>query len=287
MTLQELTSKIRHIEIKSRTLSNHIFAGEYHTAFKGRGMSFSEVREYNYGDDVRAIDWNVSARFGHPFIKVFEEERELVMMLIIDISNSSMFGSSTKTKRELATELSATLAFSALKNNDKVGAIFFSNGVEKMIAPKKGRSHILLILRTLLTIEAKNNSNTNIGQALQVLNNIAKRKAIAVVISDFLSEPFEKELRLTSKKHDIIGIHIFDTLDREIPSVGILPVQDLETGNQQWINTNSSTVRKNIQNKFDKHTSATKQIFSKVNAGFMSMHTAQDYVKVLHNYFSK
>jgi uncharacterized protein (DUF58 family) len=287
LTLTELTSKIRRIEIKSRTLSNHIFAGDYHSAFKGRGMSFSEVREYNYGDDVRAIDWNVSARFGHPFIKVFEEEREMVMMLMIDISNSSEFGTHTKTKKDLATEISATLAFSALKNNDKVGAIFFSDGVEKYIEPKKGRSHVLLILRTLLTIVPKKNTVTNIAQALQVLNNIAKRKAITFMISDFISTPYLKELQVSSRKHDIIGIHLYDTIDRELPKVGILAVQDLETGEQLYINTNKESVRTNQQTRFDTFRSEAKANFSKSNAGFMSMHTGQDYVKILHQYFSR
>jgi uncharacterized protein (DUF58 family) len=287
LTLAELTSKIRRIEIKSRTLSNHIFAGDYHTAFKGRGMSFSEVREYNYGDDVRAIDWNVSARFGHPFIKVFEEEREMVMMLMIDISNSNNFGTHTKTKRDLATEISATLAFSALKNNDKVGAIFFSDGVEKYIEPKKGRSHVLLILRTLLTIIPKKNTKTNIAQALQVLNNIAKRKAISFIISDFISTPFEKELQLSSRKHDVIGIHLYDIVDRELPNVGMIPVQDLESEAQYWVNTSNETVRKNNKLIFDTFMSTTKKMFAKANAGFMSMHTAQDYVKILHQYFMR
>jgi uncharacterized protein (DUF58 family) len=287
LTLAELTSKIRKIEIKSRALSNHIFAGDYHTAFKGRGMSFSEVREYSHGDDVRAIDWNVSARFGHPFIKVFEEEREMIMMLMIDISNSSLFGTNIKTKRDLATEISATLAFSALKNNDKVGAIFFSDGVEKYIEPKKGRAHVLLILRTLLTIIPKNNTSTDIAKALLVLNNIAKRKAITFVISDFISKPFEKELTVSKRKHDLVGIHLYDVIERDLPSVGLLPIQDFETGKQTIIDTNKKSIQAEYAKKFDTFLNTIKSGFKKANAGFISIHTAQDYVKILHQYFSK
>jgi uncharacterized protein (DUF58 family) len=287
VTLAELTSKIRRIEIKSKTLSNHIFAGDYHTAFKGRGMSFSEVREYSYGDDVRSIDWNVSARFGHPYIKVFEEEREMIMMLLIDVSNSSLFGTHDKSKRDLSTEISATLAFSALKNNDKVGAIFFSNGVEQYIEPKKGRSHILFILRTMLTIVPKKNNKTDIAQALQVLNNVCKRKAITFIISDFISDAYEKQLQFSGKKHDVIGIHLFDKIEREIPNVGLMAMQDLETGMQQYLNTSNAKDREMVTKKFDAFFSNTKSTFAKANAGFISMHTAQDYVKILHQYFSR
>jgi uncharacterized protein (DUF58 family) len=287
LTLQELTAKIRQIEIKSRALSNHLFAGEYHTAFKGKGMSFSEVREYNYGDDVRAIDWNVSARFAHPYIKVFEEERELVLMLMIDISNSNLFGTTSKTKRDLATELSATLAFSALKNNDKVGAIFFNNGIQQYIPPKKGKAHILLILRTLLTIQPGASTATNLQLTLQMYNNIAKRKSIVFIISDFICTPFEKQLQLCSRKHDVIGVQLFDGLEVQMPQVGILPMQDLETNTVQWLNTNNAKTRQQYNAQFIQLLQTTKTIFAKANAGYMQMQTNQDYVKTLHNYFSK
>lgn len=286
MTLQELTAKIRQIEIKSRNLSNHIFAGDYHSAFKGRGMSFSEVREYSYGDDVRFIDWNVSARLGHPYIKVFEEEREITMMLLIDISASSLFGTHQKTKRDLITELAGTLAYSALKNNDKVGALFFSNGIDKYIPAKKGKSHILYILRTLLTIQAKENTNTQINIALQTLLSIVKRKSIAIILSDFISTNFEKELKLCAQKHDIVGIHVYDYTDKQLPSVGLLPLQDIEQRQVQWVNTNDQQWLKAYQQQFESNTQKLLLQFQKLKAGCLSIATHEDYVKLLHQYFS-
>jgi uncharacterized protein (DUF58 family) len=287
LTLQELTAKIRHIEIKSRRLSNHLFAGEYHTAFKGKGMSFSEVRDYTYGDDTRNIDWNVSARLGTPFVKIFEEERELVVMLVIDISKSNSFGLHTKTKLDLTTELAATIGFSALKNNDKVGAIFFSDGVEKFIPAQKGKAHLLFILRTLLTIQPRQNAQTNIATALKVLNNMTKRKCIAVLMSDFVSPSFDKELKMTARKHDTIGIHLYDQTDRELPNVGLLRIKDLETNQMEWIDTNQTKVRHHLQAKFDAFAAGLKAQFAAADAGLMSIHTQQDFVKILHQYFNQ
>ena len=251
MTTSDILKKVRAIEIKTKGLTNHVFGGEYHSAFKGRGMNFSEVREYAYGDDVRNIDWNVTARFRSPYIKIFEEERELTLMLIVDISSSTLFGIHQQTKRDLITELSAVLAFSAISNNDKVGVIFFSDKIEKYIPPKKGKSHILLIIRELLMIKPNKNAKTNIEVALKFLNNIMKKKSIAFLLSDFVDKDYESSLQLASKKHDLIGIHVSDKADYELANVGLLYVEDSETHQRKWIDTSSSLFQKNYKKQFD------------------------------------
>ena len=251
MTTAEILKRVRRIEIKTKGLSNHIFAGEYHSAYKGRGMSFSEVREYTPGDDVKSIDWNVTARFSHPFVKVYEEERELTVMLLVDVSASSLFGTSLRLKRELITELCAVLSFSAATNNDKVGVIFFSDKIEKYIPPKKGRSHILRIIRELLTIEAGTNSGTNVGVALEFLNSVLKKKTIAFLMSDFVSPQYEKPLMLSARKHDLVGIHVFDSVDRDLPKLGLIQVQDAETGSAVWIDTDDNQLRTQYTKTFE------------------------------------
>lgn len=285
MTTAEILKRVRRIEIKTKGLSNHIFAGEYHSAYKGRGMSFSEVREYTPGDDVKSIDWNVTARFSHPFVKVYEEERELTVMLLVDVSASSLFGTSLRLKRELITELCAVLSFSAATNNDKVGVIFFSDKIEKYIPPKKGRSHILRIIRELLTIEAGTNSGTNVGVALEFLNSVLKKKTIAFLMSDFVSPQYEKPLMLSARKHDLVGIHVFDSVDRELPKLGLIQVQDAETGSAVWIDTDDNQLRTQYTKTFEQHKKYCAQAFSKSGASLLSIRTDQDYVKTLQGYF--
>lgn len=285
MTTAEILKRVRRIEIKTKGLSNHIFAGEYHSAYKGRGMSFSEVREYTPGDDVKSIDWNVTARFSHPFVKVYEEERELTVMLLVDISASSLFGTSLRLKRELITELCAVLSFSAATNNDKVGIVFFSDKIEKYIPPKKGRSHILRIIRELLTLEAGSNTGTNVGVALEFLNSVLKKKTIAFLMSDFVSPQYEKPLMLSARKHDLVGIHVFDSVDRELPKLGLVQVQDAETGSAVWIDTNDNQLRTQYTKTFDQHKKYCVQAFSKSGASLLSIRTDQDYVKTLQGYF--
>src|SRR5574344_1535231 len=241
---ENLLKNVRKIEIKSRGLSHQIFAGQYHSAFKGRGIAFSEVREYQYGDDIRDIDWNVTARFNRPYVKVFDEERELTVMLLIDVSGSLEFGTQKQLKKDMLTEIAATLAFSAIENNDKIGVIFFSDKIEKFIPPKKGRKHILYIIRELIDFEA-NSRKTNIQQALQYLTNVMKRRCTAFVISDFSdSNDFENALTIANRKHDIVALQVFDKRVAEIPNVGLMRVKDVETGLEQWIDTSSSIVRK-------------------------------------------
>lgn len=285
MTTAEILKRVRRIEIKTKGLSNHIFAGEYHSAYKGRGMSFSEVREYTPGDDVKSIDWNVTARFSHPFVKVFEEERELTVMLLVDISGSSLFGTSLRLKRELITELCAVLSFAAATNNDKVGIVFFSDRIERYIPPKKGRSHILRIIRELLTIEASSNTGTNVSVALEFLNSVLKKKTIAFLMSDFVSPQFEKPLMLAARKHDLVGIHVFDSADKDLPNVGLMQVQDAETGSQMWIDTNDTFLRQNYAYNFEKNKRDCAQTFNKSGASLLSIRTDQDYVKTLQTYF--
>jgi Uncharacterized conserved protein (some members contain a von Willebrand factor type A (vWA) domain) len=227
-----LMKRVRQIEIKTRGLSNHIFGGEYHTAFKGRGMSFSEVREYYYGDDVRNIDWNVTARFRSPYVKVFEEERELTLMLLVDISASSLFGTRTMNKRELMTELCATLAFSAMSNNDKVGVLFFSDKIERYIPPKKGKTHILFIIRELLALKPHQNAQTDIAAALKYVNNVLKKRAITFLLSDFRSAEYQDALRIVARHHDLVGVHVYDHADATLPDIGVVALQDSETNNR-------------------------------------------------------
>jgi len=276
---------VRRIEIKTKGLSNHIFSGEYQTAFKGRGMSFSEVREYNYGDDVRNIDWNVTARFSQPYVKVFEEERELILMLMVDISASSLFGTQKQQKRELITEICATLAFSALSNNDKVGVIFFSDKVEGFIPPKKGKSHILYIIRELLTKKSHAGAGTEIESALRYLNNVIKKKSIAFILSDFMSTEFEQSLQIAKKRHDIIGVQVYDPRDKNLPDIGLVQVQDSENNDQLWLDTSSIEVRRAYEERFLNHKQKTEASFLKSGADLLQINTGEDFVKPLMGFF--
>ncbi|RZL05563.1 MAG: DUF58 domain-containing protein, partial [Pedobacter sp.] len=242
MDTKDLLKKVRKIEIKSRGLSNQIFSGEYQSAFKGRGMAFSEVREYQVGDEIRTIDWNVTARFNHPYVKVFDEEREMTVMLLVDVSGSKNFGTQTQLKQELATELCAVLAFSAIQNNDKVGVLFFSDQVEKFIPPKKGRSHILMIIRELINFEPKH-KGTNIAEALRFFTGAIKKRCTSFLISDFMSSSFENELKIANRKHDLVALRLFDLHEEEFPNLGVIPVKDEETGQVAWINTSDKEVR--------------------------------------------
>lgn len=285
LTTAEILKKVRRIEIKTKGLSNHIFAGEYHSAFKGRGMSFSEVREYQAGDDVKSIDWNVTARFSTPFVKVFEEERELTVMLLVDVSSSSLFGTKLRTKRELITEISAVIAFAAATNNDKVGVIFFSDKVEKYIPPKKGRSHILRIIRELIALEPRQEGGTNIQAALDSFNHILKKKTIAFLLSDFISQPYELGLQLAARKHDLVGIQVYDQHDRELPQAGLVQVIDAETKQQVWIDTDDKNVRNQYAKAFDEHKKYCTQSFRKSGAALLGIRTDEDYVKLLQGFF--
>ena len=284
MNTKELLKKVRKIEIKTRKLSNNIFGGEYHSAFKGRGMTFSEVRKYQYGDDVRTIDWNVTARYREPYVKVFEEERELTLMLLVDISGSSNFGTRTKLKNEILTEIAATLAFSALNNNDKVGLVLFSNKIELFIAPKKGKIHILRIIRELLNYESTS-LNTNISKALEFLSQVQKKKAIIFVLSDFIDSNYSKSVQLLSKKHDLTGVRIFDLFEKELQKSGLLFVNDAETGRKLWINSSSKKVRESYSLSYRKNADYFKNTFSKNGAGAIALSTNDEYVKTLLNYF--
>ena len=284
MNTKELLKKVRKIEIKTRKLSNNIFGGEYHSVFKGRGMTFSEVRKYQYGDDVRTIDWNVTARYREPYVKVFEEERELTLMLLVDISGSSNFGARTKLKNEILTEIAATLAFSALNNNDKVGLVLFSNKIELFIAPKKGKIHILRIIRELLNYESTS-LKTNITKALEFLSQVQKKKAIIFVLSDFIDSNYYKSVQLLSKKHDLTGVRIFDLFEKELQKSGLLFVNDAETGRKLWINSSSKKVRDSYNLSYRKNADYFKNTFSKNGAGAIALSTNDEYVKTLLNYF--
>src|SRR5687768_12495370 len=249
LTTAEIIKKVRELEIKSKRITRHLFTGEYHSAFKGRGMLFKEVREYNHGDDIRFIDWNVSARFNHPFSKVFEEERELTVMLLVDISASSLFGTVHARKKDLVTEMAAVLAFSAISNNDKVGVIFFSDKVEKFIPAKKGRDHVLFIVRELLTAEPKQ-KGTNLTEAFRRFTNSTKQKCIAFILSDFLDTNFEDALKVAGKKHDVIGVKVYDKMDMQLPDVGLMEIEDAESGSRKWIDTSDFLLRQNYQSEF-------------------------------------
>jgi uncharacterized protein (DUF58 family) len=287
METSEILKRVRKIEIKTRGLSNNIFAGQYHSAFKGRGMAFSEVREYQYGDDIRDIDWNVTARFNRPYIKVFEEERELTVMLMIDVSGSLEFGTIKQLKKDMVTEMAATLAFSAIENNDKIGVIFFSDKIEKFIPPKTGHKHILYIIRELLDFHS-DSRNTNIEQALQYMTNMMKRRCTAFILSDFLdSHDFENALTIANRKHDVVAIQVFDKRVAEIPNVGLMRVKDAETGKEQWIDTSSAAIRKLHHNWWLNHQTSLNTIFNKSNVDAVSVRTDQDYVKALLNLFAK
>jgi uncharacterized protein (DUF58 family) len=285
MTTAEILKQVRRIEIKTKGLSNHIFAGEYHSTFKGRGMSFSEVREYIPGDDVKFIDWNVTARFSHPFVKVFEEERELIVLLLVDISTSSLFGSQKRSKRDLITEIAAVLSFSATTNNDKVGVIFFSDKVEKYIPPKKGKSHILRIIRELIALEPKDTGATDVGVALQFLNNVLKKRTIAFLLSDFVSNPYETPLQLAARRHDLVGFHVYDRYDAEMPSAGLLEVMDAETKKKVWVDTDDKKVKGYYRNAFEQKNKYCNQAFRKSGASILNIRTDEDYVKVMQSFF--
>ncbi|MDG2371770.1 MAG: DUF58 domain-containing protein [Flavobacteriaceae bacterium] len=284
MDTKSLLKKVRKIEIKTRRLSNNIFGGEYHSTFKGKGMTFSEVRQYQFGDDVRAIDWNVTARYSSPYIKVFEEERELTLMLMIDISGSEFFGSQSQTKREIITEIAATLAFSALQNNDKVGVIMFSGQIELYIPPKKGRSHILRIIRELIEYEPTNRY-TDIGEALAFLSSVLKKKAIVFLLSDFIDSSYEKTLKIAAKKHDLTGIRIYDKLETYIPKLGLVPMMDSETKMLSWIDTDSRAIRESYSREYGKNAENFSILFNKNGAGSISCGVSESYVKKLLGYF--
>lgn len=284
MDTKALLKKVRKIEIKTRRLSDHVFGGEYHSTFKGRGMTFSEVRQYQFGDDVRAIDWNVTARYNEPFVKVFEEERELTLMLVVDVSGSEAFGTKTQFKRDFVTEIAATLAFSALQNNDKVGLILFSNQIELYIPPKKGRSHILRIIRELLEFEPQS-MQTDIAAALEFLSSVQKKKAIVFLLSDFINEGYDKTLRIAAKKHDLTGIRVYDSMEESLPNLGMVPMVDAETGKMQWINTFSKKLRREYSLRYANHVGKFEDLFKKNGAGQLSCSVEESYVKKLLGYF--
>ena len=286
METSEILKKVRRIEIKTRGLSSNIFAGEYHSAFKGRGMTFSEVREYQYGDDIRDIEWNVTARFGKPYVKVFEEERELTVMLLVDVSGSLDFGSVKQFKRDMVTEIAATLAFSAIQNNDKIGVIFFSDKIEKFIPPKKGRKHILYIIRELLDYKPES-QRTNVAYALEYLTRAIKRRCIAFVLSDFLDQhSFLQPLSIASHKHDVVAIQVYDRRVAELPNIGLLKVHDAETGEEQVIDTSSRAVREAQDRWWKQQTMRLKDTFSRSQVDAVSVRTDQDYVSVLRGLFA-
>ncbi|HWZ35879.1 MAG TPA: DUF58 domain-containing protein [Mucilaginibacter sp.] len=283
---QELLKKVRKIEIKTRGLSNHLFSGEYHSAFKGRGMAFSEVREYQVGDEIRTIDWNVTARFNHPYVKVFDEERELTVMLLMDVSASENFGTINQQKQDLATELCAVLAFSAIQNNDKVGVIFFSDKIEKFIPPKKGRSHILMIIRELIDFKPEN-KGTDVGAALKYFTSVIKKKCTAFIISDFISPSFENELKIANKKHDIIALRLYDRHEEEFPDLGLIPIRDEESGQLMWVNTSDKDVRAAFKTEAVKRNMILQDTFKRSGVDAASIGTHETYVKPLMNLFRK
>lgn len=286
MDTKALLKKVRKIEIKTRRLSDHIFGGEYHSTFKGKGMTFSEVRQYQFGDDVRNIDWNVTARYNEPFVKVFEEERELTMMLMVDISGSQWFGTSVAFKREILTEIAATLAFSATQNNDKIGLILFTDQVELFIPPKKGRSHVLRIIRELLEFKPSNKS-TNIAEALKFLSNVIKKKAIVFVLSDFMDEGYAQTLKILSGKHDITGIRVFDRHEASIPNLGLVHVRDEESGELMVVDTSSKNVRKDYATYYNSTINYFREAFTKSGAGSIACSIDESYVKKLLGYFKR
>ena len=286
MDTKELLKKVRKIEIKTRRLSDHIFGGEYHSTFKGRGMTFSEVRQYQFGDDVRAIDWNVTARYNEPFVKVFEEERELTMMLLVDISGSELFGTVNQFKKSIITEISATLAFSAMQNNDKVGLILFSDEVELFIPPKKGKSHILRIIRELIEFSPKS-KKTNIAEALKYLTNVIKKRAIVFVLSDFICDNYERTLKVTGNKHDVTGIRVYDYNEENIPNLGLVQMEDAETGTVRLINTQSRKVRRAYESYHHDRVDYFNDVFKKSGCGTLSCRVDESYVKKLLGYFKR
>ena len=284
METSELIKKVRKIEIKTRGLSKNIFAGEYHSAFKGRGMTFAEVREYQYGDDIRSIDWNVTARFGHPYIKVFEEERELTVVLLIDVSGSREFGSASQLKKDIFTEVAATLAFSTIQNNDKIGVIFFSDKIEKFIPPKKGKKHVLHIIRELIDFEPESNK-TDIAGALRYFTNAIKKSSTAFIISDLIDTNFERELNIASQKHDIVALQVYDVRETELPNVGLVKLKDAESGERIWVDTSDKRLRTTYKHVWGEAQLALQKTFTKSGVDLVSMNTSEDYVKALMKLF--
>ena len=286
METREILKKVRQIEIKTRGVVNEILSGEYHAVFKGRGMNFAEVREYQLGDDVRAIDWNVSARMGHPYVKLFEEERELLVMLLCDVSSSSHFGSGSSMKVEMATEMAAVLAFSAIKNNDKVGLLLFTDKIEKYIAPRKGKSHILRILRELITFEPQR-QGTNIRGALEYMNSVVKKRAIAFLISDFIDTGYDKALRIVGRKHDLTAVHVTDPREYLLPNVGLVRMHDAEDGKPLWVDTSSVRVRRQLEKGFRTWQGTVKTQCRRSGVDYLALSTDQDYVKPLIQFFKR
>jgi uncharacterized protein (DUF58 family) len=284
LTTEEILKRVRILEIKSKKLTTDLFTGEYHSAFKGKGMSFKEVREYAAGDDIRFIDWNVSARFGHPFSKIFEEERELTVMLLVDISASTMFGTVHSNKKDLATEIASVLTFSAINNGDKVGMILYSDKVEKYVPPKKGKQHALYIVRQLLAAESVQKP-TKLAAALKMFSNTTRQRSVAFILSDFIDTNYADPLRLSALKHDVIGVKIYDPMDRKLPKMGMIRVEDPETGEQRWVNTNSKLVRHDYEKEFFRITDFSTSIFKKTGSSLLHVRTDEDYVKVLQQFF--
>ncbi len=284
MLTKELLKQVRQIEIKTKGLVNQVFSGEYHSVFKGRGMEFSEVREYQFGDDIRNIDWNVTARFGHPFIKIFEEERELTVMLLVDLSGSLIFGTVEKTKQQVAAELSAILAFSAMKNNDKVGLLLFTDKIEKFVPPRKGRQHVLRIIREVLSFEPVGKS-TNIKGALEYMNNAIKKKSIVFLLSDFMDAGYEKILKIVGKKHDLIGVVLNDQREKEIPRMGLIKFTDAETGRERWIDTSSKSFQKNLGSIRWNNMQKLKSLFTSGRIDNIEINTGENYVAPLVRFF--
>lgn len=284
MDTKEILKKVRKIEIKTRRLSDHIFSGEYHTSFKGRGMTFSEVRQYQFGDDVRAIDWNVTARYNEPYIKVFEEERELTMMLMVDVSGSESFGSQSQFKRDLVTEIAATMAFSATQNNDKIGLILFSDKIELYVPPKKGKSHVLRIIRELIEFKPES-QKTDLSQALKFLSGVQKKKAIVFLISDFMDAGYEHTLKIASKKHDITGVRVHDIREEKMPGIGFVEMADAETGEIVSVDTGSKAVRVQYEKHYAERVQYFRETFSRCGAGAVSAQVGESYVTRLLGYF--
>lgn len=286
MDTKELLKKVRKIEIRTRGLSNQIFSGEYHSAFKGRGMAFSEVREYQVGDEIRTIDWNVTARFNHPYVKVFDEEREMTVMLLVDVSASGNFGTTNQQKRELATELCAVLAFSAIQNNDKVGILFFSDRVEKFIPPKKGRSHILMIIRELIEFRPAH-PGTNIAEALRYFTGVIKKRCTSFLISDFMGTAFERELKTANRKHDLVALRLYDRREEELPDLGLIPVKDSESGQLHWVNTGDRKVRLTYKTAALERNGHLDNLFMRSGVDFARIGTHEPYTKPLMTLFKR
>ncbi|AWG24444.1 DUF58 domain-containing protein [Flavobacterium kingsejongi] len=284
MDTKDLIKKVRKIEIKTRRLSDHIFSGEYHTSFKGRGMTFNEVRQYQFGDDVRAIDWNVTARYNEPYIKVFEEERELTMMLMVDVSGSESFGTKNQFKKDIVTEIAATMAFSATQNNDKIGLILFSDQIELYIPPKKGRSHVLRIIRELIEFQPKS-YKTNLSEALKFLSGVQKKKAIVFLISDFMTDDYEHTLKIAGKKHDVTGIRVYDAKEEKMPDLGMVPMVDAETGEVMIVNTGSKSVRMDYEKHYQEKLKYFRETFSRCGSGVVNTRVDESYVTKLLGYF--